>query len=322
MAKSNLPHLDIIDLMTEPRLLGRWFEGPTWEAWKVFLCVLFALHDRLDEAGLAIYRMATGRIALPTAPIRKVFVCVGRRGGKSIIAALIAIYLVFFRDYAPYLALGELVTISILAADHRQARVIMRFFRGFVMAVAMFQKAVVRETRESMEFAHRVVVEVHTCSSKLVRGYTLGGCFNDEICYWPMGEDLAESDDRIVEAQLPALATIPNSLLCCISSPGPRVGQMWKAYEHHFGNEASPALFWKAASRCLPGQAGVEMNPGLDQKTVEDAYMADPQVAAADYGAEFRSDIERLFTLEALDACTDYDRPLILPPDFSDEVMQ
>jgi hypothetical protein len=261
-------------------------------------------------------------MTLPLGLIRQVWLCAGRRAGKSIICALIAVFLAFFRDYAPYLAPGELATISIQAADHRQARNIFRFFRGFVMAVAQFRNAVVRETRESMEFDNRVIVEVHTASSKLTRGYTLAACLNDELCFWPMGEDAAESDTAILEAQLPALATIPNSLMLNVSSPHARIGTMWDAYQTHFGNESSPVLFWKAASRCLPGQDGVEMNPSLDLKTVQDAYAADAAVAAADFGATFRSDVEKLFTLEALDAVTDWDRPDILPPDFSEEATQ
>ena len=50
-------------------------------------------------------------------PFTEAAVIVGRRGGKSRILALIAVYLACFRDYAPYLAPGEVATIGVLAVD-------------------------------------------------------------------------------------------------------------------------------------------------------------------------------------------------------------
>jgi len=79
---------------------------------------------------------------------------------------------------------------------------------------------------------------------------------------------------------------------------------MWDAYEEHFGKD-SPVLFWKAAS--------LEMNPTLDAEIIAAAYEEDPAAAASEWGGEFRSDVEKLFTLEMLDSITDFDRPLILP---------
>jgi hypothetical protein len=55
------------------------------------------------------------------------------------------------------------------------------------------------------------------------------------------------------------------------------------------------------------------MNPSLDLRIVQQAYDDDAIAAASEWGAEFRSDVEQLFTLEMLDRVTDYDRPEILP---------
>jgi hypothetical protein len=47
------------------------------------------------------------------------------------------------------------------------------------------------------------------------------------------------------------------------------------------------------------------MNPTVprDGETIAEAYDADPEWAAAEYGAEFRSDLESLLRLEAVQAC-------------------
>jgi hypothetical protein len=293
----------ILDLMDDERLLGKWFRGDTWHAWRVFLAVLFGLHDRIDAAGLAMYRAATGRAELPSVQIKQAWPDVGRRGGKSIISALVAVFLAFFRDYTPYFSPGEIATVMIVAADHKQARVVMRFIRAFIVHVPMFEKLVTRTTRESIELANHVVMEVHTASYRSTRGYTLAAVINDEIAFWPT-DDSAEPDREVLAAQSPAMATIPNSLMLCPSSPHGFKGCQADAYKANWGKDTS-ILFWKAPSRALPGAGyAVEMNPGIDLSIVRADYEQDHTAAASNWGAEFRTDIESLITKAAVDAAT------------------
>jgi hypothetical protein len=53
----------------------------------------------MTTADAAFYRTHTGRSTLPTAAAREAWLVVGRRGGKSMVAALIAVFLACFRDY-------------------------------------------------------------------------------------------------------------------------------------------------------------------------------------------------------------------------------
>jgi hypothetical protein len=62
------------------------------------------------------------------------------------------------------------------------------------------------------------------------------------------------------------------------------------------------------------------MNPDVDVRIVAAAYADDPIAAAAEWGANFRSDVEAMFSLEMVDRVTDYDRPEILPPSFEEEL--
>ena len=287
------PTITILDAMDDPNLFGAWFRGDTWNAWRAFLAALFALP--MTDAMVDIFRECTKRTAVPSGPFREVRLLCGRRAGKSLIAALIAVFLAFFRDYTPYLAPGEVCTVMVIAADRRQARVIMRYVRAFTKSVSMLAALIIRETRESLELSNRVVIEVHTASFRTIRGYACGLCCNDEECFWPASEMSAEPADEILAAERPSLATIPSSLLLSLSSPYARRGPMYESYRDHFGKDDSPVLFWKAPS--------LRMNPALDRKVVDEAYARDPVAAAAEWGAEFRSDIERFVSREAVDAC-------------------
>ena len=126
--------LSIIDACRDPDLFAPWFKDTeTWAAWFCFLKVLFGL-PLLDPTELALFQECTpGRAApSPNGYLEASLIC-GRRGGKSLVLALIAAYLACFRDYRPYhLTGGERGTIMVIAADRRQAQSIFRYLKGLL----------------------------------------------------------------------------------------------------------------------------------------------------------------------------------------------
>ena len=141
-----MPVISLGRCLNDQNLFANHFRDKSWAGWKVFMAALFA--EPTDEAGLAIYRERTGRTSWPTTPFTEAAVIVGRRGGKSRTLALIAVYLAAFRDYAPYLAAGEMATVGILAVDKNQARTIFRFVLGLLRAVPMLEPLIVRRDSE------------------------------------------------------------------------------------------------------------------------------------------------------------------------------
>ena len=238
--------MTIIDAMSDPQLFGPWFKGESWGNWRVFLKVLFSI----DLAGkeLETFKQFTGRQAIP-GEVNEAWLIVGRRGGKSLIAALVAVFLACFKDYQKYLAPGERLTISVIAADRRQSRTVMRYVVGFLESVPMLADLVERKTQETVDLTNMVTIEVHTTSYRSVRGYTLGAAICDEIAFW-RSEDSASPDKEIITALRPGMASIPGSMLLCLSSPYSRRGELFKTYQRHYGKD-SPTLVWKAESRAM-----------------------------------------------------------------------
>ncbi len=262
--------LTILDAMADPKLFGRWFGGPSWRAWKAFLAALFGLP--LTKPQLALYQRHTGRKHGPRAPAREAWLPVGRRGGKSIIAALIAVFLAFFRDYSKFLAPGERATVMVIAADRRQARVVFRYITGLIDHTPMLARMVENRTREALDLTNRVTIEVHTASFRAIRGYTVVAAICDEIAFW-RSEEAANPDVEVLNGLRPGMATIPGALLLGISSPYARRGALWEAHKRHYGKEKDPILVWQADTRA--------MNPTIDKRTVAEAYEQDPAVAEA-----------------------------------------
>jgi hypothetical protein len=70
---------------------------------------------------------------------------------------------------------------------------------------------------------------------------------------------------------------------------------LWAAYRKFYGKD-SPVLVWKADTRT--------MNPTVPESIIREAYEDDPASAAAEYGAEFRTDVETFVAREVIDAAT------------------
>jgi len=79
---------------------------------------------------------------------QKLGLVICRRGGKSFILALVAVFLACFHSYRQFLAPGEKGTILIIATDRKQGRVIFRYIRGLLTQVPMLQKMIERETAD------------------------------------------------------------------------------------------------------------------------------------------------------------------------------
>lgn len=271
----------ILDALTDPAIFGQTFAGATWQAWRAYLATVFLVP--MSAAMLQVYTACTGRTLPPTTPAREVWTIVSRRAGKSLMAAVIAVFLGCFRDYTAHLAPGERAIIMVIAVDRRQARVVFQYIAGLLDGSPLLAGRVESRTREAIHLKGRVSIEVHTTSFRSTRGYTLAGVVCDEIAFWRT-EQSAAPDTEILTGLRPGLSTIPGALLVAISSGYARKGKLWRAHRDHYGREGDDVLVWQSDSRT--------MNPKIDPAMVARAYAEDPGAAAAEWGGQFRVDIE------------------------------
>lgn len=285
------PPVDIITACRDPAIFGRWFADPrTWAAWFVVMKALFGI--ALDAEELAIFQKHTGRTTPAPAGYSDATLVIGRRGGKSLILAVVAAYFAAFHDWRPFLTGGERATIMIIAADRRTAGVTLRYLRE-MLNVPLLRGLIQRETNELLELSNEVTIEVATASFRTTRGRSIALGIADELAFWVL-EGGANPDVEIIGALKPAMATIPGARLLKASSPYARRGVLWTDYRRHYGVENSGVLVWKGTTR--------DMNPSVPQSFIDEAYADDPAHAAAEYGAEFRSDVESFVSREAVDA--------------------
>ena len=201
--------------------------------------------------------------------------------------ALIAVFLAAFRDYSAHLVPGEQAAVAIIAADRKQAKVLLRYCVGLLRAVHMLAAMIDDELAESVTLKNGVVIEIHTGSISSPRGRTFIAILADEIAFW-RSEDSANPDADVIAAVRPGLASI--SILLMASSPYAKRGVLFTMFRRHFGKDGARVLVWRGTT--------AEMNPTLDSDIIAEAYEDDPASAAAEYGAEFREDISDFVSRE------------------------
>jgi hypothetical protein len=275
--------------------------GDSWANWRVLLIAIAG--EALDVAEAVTFKALSGRAVVPTEAAREFWAVVGRRGGKSRSMAVLAAWLAACKDYRGILAPGERGQLQVLSATRDQAGNLFNFVTGIFEASRALRGLVENKTADTLCLKCHIDIVVRPASFRSTRGSTCVGVLCDEISFW-RSEDSSNPDTEILRALRPSLMTSGGPLVA-ISSPYSRHGELWKAYRKHFGKDGSRALVVKAASEI--------MNPGLDRAFIDAQYEDDPISAAAEYGAEFRSDVAEFVSMDVLDGCT-ADGVFELPP--------
>jgi hypothetical protein len=295
--------MNILAALDDRNLLGASIrDAESWKPWRALLAASFGLPLSADE--LALYRACTGRTVPPGAPTAYLWLCIGRRGGKSFAMALMACYLAAFRDWRPKLSMGERGVVLLVAADREQAKILHRYCQG-ILSPPILQSLVLNVTASEIELKGNVVLEVVTRSYRTIRGRSVCVAILDELAFW-RDDDSANPDSEVLNAVRASMATFgSDAMVIAGSSPYARRGVLWDAFRRWHGKDDARNLVWQAPTRT--------MNPTVPQEFVDAEYERDAASANAEYGAEFRSDVAEFVSLDVLEACT-ADGVFELPP--------
>jgi hypothetical protein len=281
--------------LSDKKLLGATLSGPSWDTWRCFLIALMG--EPLTKQEREVFAKFTGgRAKEPDEPVDEGAFVVGRRGGKDRAASIIASYIAGLCDHSNVLVPGERGVVMCIAPDQRQARITLGYIEATFKAASILAKLISNRTADTLELTNGVSVEVRAASFRRIRGVTALAIVGSEVAFWHDNETSSNPDVEILNACRPALATTGGPLIL-ISSPYARRGSLWDVYKQHYGPAGDP--------RILVVQAETKaFNPSLRQSVIDRAYQRDPVAAAAEYGAEFRSDLEAFVSREAIDGVT------------------
>ena len=286
--------------MDDEKLFGKFFRRglfgrDSWAAWRVFLAALFGLP--LSPEQMEVYTKQTGRSDVSVNQYREAFCVCGRRAGKSSVASLIALYIALFVDHSETLAPGEEGVILLIAPDRKQTQQILGFVRGMLKESKTLRSMVAEggELTESVRFKNSVRIDVGTANQRLVRGRTILAAIVDECAFLPTDEGSANVDSELFAALRPSMLTVPNAILLGISSPYAKRGVLWESHKNYFGQRGADVFVWQADTR--------SMNPRASLIEISRAYLKDRPAAEAEYGAQFRSDLESFLGQTPVENC-------------------
>jgi hypothetical protein len=289
------PLVTMRQALADRDLFGNVLSGPSWEAWRVLL--IAAMGEALDDTERTIFEKLTGRPQEPAERVDEVWCAVGRRGGKTRAAGVLAAYVAALCDHSDKLAPGERAVLPIMSASVWQSGKAFQFLSGTFAAVPALKRLVAGETADTIALLNGVDIECRPASFRTIRGVTAVAIVADEIAYWRNDETSRNPDKEILDAARPALATT-GGMLFAISSPYAKRGELWSTFKRDFGASGDRLiLVAKGESRTF--------NPTLPQRVVDRAYERDAASARAEFGGEFRDDVAGFLELALVEAAID-----------------
>ena len=251
-----------------------------------------------------LYQECTGRETPPEGPVKEVWAQCGRGSGKTRAAAA-ALVATAIRPY-PSLAPGERGKALLLAQNRGTSRQSFNYIKGIINSSKLLKRMIINETKSTISLNNGIDIETISASFRHVRGFSIVSAVADEVAFWWLDAESANSDKEVLNAIRPGLARVPGSILFVISSPHSARGALYEANKKYFGNEeAAHVLFWKAPTEI--------MNPTFSAAELRRAFDEDGSSASVEYDAEFKKDSETFISADAIDSVTPTDR-IMIPP--------
>jgi hypothetical protein len=285
------PKVSLRKALADSQLLGGALAGESWQAWRTLL--IAAMGEALTDAEREVFTKLTGREREPGERVEEFVGVIGRRGGKSRAMATWAAYLASLCEHP--LVRGEKGICLCVAPDQRQASIVLDYTQAAFEASPILKQLIASRTSDTLELTNRIAVEVRAASFRRLRGPTYVAVIADEAAFWYSDELSNNADTEIINAVKPGLLTTRGPLIVA-SSPYARRGILWTSFRKHYGPDGDPKiLVAQGSSR--------DLNSSLPQSVIDREYEKDPASAAAEYGAQFRTDIEGFVSLEVAERC-------------------
>jgi hypothetical protein len=285
----------IVDLMDDTALTGSAYAGSSWSMWRAVLKAAYGLP--LGDGELVRFKEVAGDRDPPQRRVRELWVVAGRRAGKDSAASLIALHAALFASAGPSRRPGERLTVLAIAVDRTQAGIVHGYIRGLLRGSPLLAQLIVAESAESIELEGGIEIVVATNSYRSVRGRSIVCAIFDEVAFFRSDVDASSSDAEVYHAVLPGLVTT-GGMLIGISSPYRKAGLLYGKWKKHHGQSGDDVLVVRGPSTTF--------NPTLPQSVIDAAVLEDPQVAASEWCAEWRSDLAAFIERELVESAVDF----------------
>ena len=174
---------------------------------------------------------------------------VGRRGGKSLTSAILAIYSAIKMNWKPMLGKHKTATILVMSHTKDFSDEIIDLVRGLIEDSPILNRLIDHKKKNTQSTINlkipfknpktnrrvysRVRIRTNAASSKSTRGSACPVILADEIAFWGSDPNAKETDSKIVNAASPSqLQFGDHAMFIKLSSPGIKSGVLWNEYNN------------------------------------------------------------------------------------------
>jgi hypothetical protein len=233
----------------------------------------------------------------------------GRRSGKDLMAAVIAIHDAVVGDYSGMLRPGEERFIVVVATRQDQARQFIRVVRELLAhAPDSTLQSLVEDTGsvDEIRFRTGVTIVAMPCSSRATRGLAISTIILNEAAHMSSLEEGWNAGREVYRALLPSTKQFRGKAqIIVMSSPLWSAGIFWDLFRD--------GVSGKDKTIHVEQQPTWKMNPTITRESLESEFLADPDSARSEYGAEFAEGAGAFLNSVAIHECVVEGRSY-LPP--------
>ena len=160
-----------------------------------------------------------------------------RTSGALDNSSLGSTYVAACLDHSGHIVAGERPVVAIIAADRKQATVILSYVLGFLRSIPLLAETIEDVTMETIVLSNNVQIEIHTARISSPRGRPFLAVLADEIAFWATG-DACNRDIEVINAVRPGLSTVHYPPLLMASSRYARRGVLHSNYAAISGGSA------------------------------------------------------------------------------------
>lgn len=211
--------------------------------------------------------------------------CLGRRSGKTFMAALSAVYACI--AYAPlfrsHLREGENFYVLFVANNREQATIALRQVKLFLNQSALLSQFVTKDNATSVELNNGGIFKVLPNASEGVRGYSASLVILDEAAHFGTGGNKKKTGEQLLQSIEPAIAQFGSwGRVLMISTPWDKQGIFFTSY--------AKALSGKHPEIYAANYPTWKINPTIPKSFLLAAKKRDPIMFQVEYGANFAVD--------------------------------
>jgi hypothetical protein len=205
----------------------------------------------------------------------------GRRSGKTTLAALVGLHTCLFKPaVAGKVRPGEKFYSVCVATNLRQARLFVDAARSIVEASPLLRNEIVSATEDELVFSTGGVLTAFPCSSRGGRGWPIACLLMDEAAFFLSESEGPQVAERVFQALTPSTAQFGDlAKVIVASTPFGTSGLFHDLHTRAANGELEDAQAARGTT--------AEMNPSIESSFFERAELLDPDGFKAEYLAEF-----------------------------------